>query len=120
MSETELRRKILLNFRENQATHINARDILLGHIGDREVRCAIVTACYNHVTISLKKDYTQGECAAFFDALSDVHPDQYGWWWGIAGTVWYTDGTWSVWSSGDEYEQYWQHCSAPQIPDSLL
>ena len=97
----------------------NAKDILLEHIGDREVRCAIVTACYNRVTISLKKDYTQGEYAAFFDALADVHPDQYGWWWDIAGTVWYTDGTWSVWSSGDEYEQYWQHCSAPQIPDSL-
>ena len=102
-------------------TKDNARDILLDHIGDRAMRCAVITKYYDRITVSLKTGYTANELAAFFDALADMHPDgdECGCW-SIDGTVWYTDGTWSVWSQNDEWDEYWQHCSAPTIPESLL
>ena len=98
----------------------NAKDILLEHIGDRVVRCAVITKYYDRVTISLKAKHTHSEYTAFFDALADMYPDgdDCGCW-SIDGTVWYTDGTWSVWSQNDDGDEYWQHCSAPTIPESL-
>ena len=122
MTEIELPQlpQIMLDFHRNQSTHINARDILLDHIGDRVVRCAVITKYYDRVTISLKAKHTHSEYTAFFDALADMHPDgDECECWSIDGTVWYTDGTWSVWSQNDDGDEYWQHCSAPTIPDSL-
>lgn len=123
MTEIELPQlpQIMLDFRGSQSTHtthINARDILLDHIGDRAVRCAVINQYYEHVTTSLKTGYTADEYTVFFDHLALIRPDEYGNW-DIDGTAWYTDGTWSVWSQNDEYEQYWQYCSAPTIPESL-
>lgn len=100
----------------------NAREEFIKHTENREVLCArIATGTYDWQDFQiflLKKDYTELDYLNFLRQLNYTYDSGYG---GqeIFGTIWYTDGTWSIRGECDGSE-WWEHVSKPEIPKELL
>jgi len=93
---------------------INAREELIKHIGDREVK---------HVHITMRGEWDESR-RTIAGTLDDVLPQldfEYDEGYGgqeLFGNVWYTDGTWSERGEYDGSE-WWEYKVCPDIPNSI-
>ena len=92
---------------------INAKEELIKHIKDRQVK---------FVYIHFGKDFALDEQKIFSGKLGEVFPmlnfsydNGYGWQY-LYGTIWYEDGTWSERGEYDGSE-WWEHRQCPEIPN---
>ena len=91
---------------------INAKQELVDHIGDKEVR---------YVSVTLGDEYRgttrhiEGTLPEVLPQLDFCYDNGYG---GqeLYGTIWYTDGTWSA---RDEYDgsEWWAYRECPELPE---
>ena len=107
---------------------MNAKEEFLEHTEGRAIKCAslwpeekydydlkeyIVKFHYN-----LQQDYTEVERESFLKSIDFSYYDGFG---GqeLFGFIWYNDGTYS---DRREYDgsEWWEHQTAPVIPDVLL
>ena len=95
---------------------MNAREELIKHIGDRDVK---------HVHITVWDESKRTIAGTIAGTLPEVLPlldfeydNGYG---GqeLFGNVWYTDGTWSERGEYDGAE-WWEHKVCPDIPNSPI
>ena len=91
---------------------INAKQELLDHIGDKEVRYVSVTLGDE---FSKVRKHVEGTLAEVLPQLDFSYNNGYGER-GLCGTIWYTDGTWSA---RNEYDgsgwRAYQTC--PELPE---
>ena len=87
---------------------INARQELIDHIGDREVKYVSVTL-ENVVT-----QHVEGTLVEVLPQLDFIYDNGYG---GqeLYGTIWYKDGTWSDRREHDGSE-WWAYRKCPELP----
>jgi len=104
-----------LGWKLKQSNTMNAKEELIEHIGDREVK-------YVHITVGDEWDGSQRTIAG---TLADVLPQldfEYENDYGVQelfGNIWYMDGTWSERGEYDGSE-WWEHKLCPDIPNKQL
>ena len=91
---------------------INAKQELVEHIGDREVKYVSVTVGdeFSEVT-----KHIEGTLPEVLPQLDFCYNNGYG---GqeLYGTIWYTDGTWSARNQYDGSE-WWVYRKCPEVPE---
>jgi hypothetical protein len=98
----------------------NAKQELLSHIENKEVKAAKITYDTHHENreFILYKGYTNEELQRFLNNLDFRYDNGYGTQY-IYGSIWYEDGTWS---KRHEYDgsECWEHVTCPPIPKKEL
>jgi hypothetical protein len=98
---------------------MNAKEEFLGHIEDREVRCAIIrkevftgTSYEFIVKGKLRPNYTQKEYESFLKDIDFEYDSGYGCQ-ELDGVIWYKDL--NTWSERGEYDgsEWWEYKSCP-------
>jgi hypothetical protein len=91
---------------EDSQLYMNAKKELLDHIGNREVK-------YIHVTREIQGTLTKVLSKLDFEYDNGFGTQE------LAGTVWYSDGTWS---ERAEYggSEWWVHRECPLLPRDKL
>ena len=91
---------------------INAKQELVDHIGDREVRYVSVTLGDE---FSKVRKHVEGALAEVLPQLDFCYDSGYGGQ-NLYGTIWYKDGTWS---NRDEYDgsEWWAYRKCPELPE---
>ena len=93
---------------------MNAKEELVAHIGDREVKYVYITSSPYDYDLPFR---------TIAGTLDDVLPNldfEYEASYGgqrVFGNIWYTDGTWSERGEYDGSE-WWEHKKCPDIPNS--
>lgn len=100
----------------------NAKEEFVKMVGEREVVCATVNACFfdediANKSLNLKCNYTQEEYEEFLKQLDFEYEDGFGLQ-HITGTVWFSDGTWAERGEYDGSE-WWSIMRRPEIPNRL-
>ena len=92
---------------------INAKQELIDHIGDREVK---------YVSVTLGNEYSE-TTKHIEGTLVEVLPQlDFGYGYGeqeLYGTIWYSDGTWS---DRGEYNgsEWWAYRKCPELPEGAI
>lgn len=100
---------------------MNAKEELIKHTEGKKILCAMIGFIDNweiKPNILLKLNYTLEDFNCFLSKIDREYNDG----WGtqeLDGTIWYTDGTWSIRGEYDGSE-WWEYVSKPEIPDELL
>ena len=87
---------------------MNAKEELLKHIGDREVKYVRVYRGNNKVI--------EGTLDEVLPSLDFLYDNGYGSQ-KLEGTIWYSDGTWSERGEYDGSE-WWEHRECPPLPNA--
>ena len=89
---------------------MNAKEELLKHIGDREVKYVVV--------FFRRNKSIQGTLDEVLPRLDFKYDSGYGSQ-ELEGTIWYSDGTWSERGEYDGSE-WWEHRECPPLPNVEL
>ncbi len=92
---------------------MNARDELLDHIGNRDVKHVHIVY-ERYCNGSRIKDCFSGKLDSVLGELNFDYDSGYGSQ-ELFGNIWYNDGTWSERGEYDGSE-WWEHKSRPDIP----
>lgn len=104
---------------------MNAKMEFLDHIKDRIVICAEINIGGDGYpkdeckTLLLKKGFSDADLEEFLSKLDFEYSDEMAWSSiSLTGTIWYSDGTWSVRDAWNGKE-WWSYMSTPEIPEFL-
>lgn len=93
---------------------MNAKEELLKHIGDREVKYVrVIRDNYRKTMVVL-----EGTLDEVLPKLDFKYDNGYGSQ-ELEGTVWYSDGTWSERGEYDGSE-WWEHRECPPLPNETV
>jgi len=87
----------------------NAKEELLGHIGDKEVECISIVCPYEDTPLIIRSN----SLAGVVDQLNFEYDSGFGCQ-ELYGYIWYTDGTWSERVVYDGSEK-WSHKQRPPV-----
>jgi len=89
---------------------MNAKQELLDHIGSRQVEYVVIDREHD----DHKSERIEGRLDDALEKLDFEYDNDYGCQY-LAGTIWYTDGTWSERGEYDGSE-WWEHKERPPLP----
>ena len=111
----------MINAREEFVNHLGSKPRFDGQVEVARLKCARIEYCHDFYTKGtthlLPVNYSVEQFADFLNSLDFSYDNGYGLQ-ELYGTIWFTDGTWSIRHEYDGSES-WEYHSCPPIPDSL-